>query len=40
MKDAIKQLKALQLTRTFMCYILNLTDCVKQTSETFEVIHF
>ena len=40
MEDAIKQLKALQLTRTFMCHLLNLDDCVKQTSKTFEISHF
>ena len=31
--------KAFQLTRTFMCYMLNLTDCVKQASKTFETAH-
>ena len=31
MEHAIKQLKALQLTRTFMCHLLNLADCFKQT---------
>ena len=29
MEDAIKQLKALQLTRIFMCKLLNLANCVK-----------
>ena len=39
MEDALKQLKALQLTRTFICHLLNLTDCVKQMSKTFEITH-
>ena len=37
-KTEIKQ-KAFQLTRTFMCYMLNLTDCVKQAPKTFETAH-
>ena len=40
MLDTIKQLKALQLTRIFMCNLLNLADCVKETPKTFEITHF
>ena len=40
MEDAMKQLKALSLTGTFMCHLLNLGDCVKQTSKKFEITHF
>ena len=40
MEDAIKQLKALSLIRTFMCHLLNLAGCVKQLSKTFEITHF
>ena len=40
MKGAVKKLKAFQLTRTFMFHLLNMTDCVKQTPETFEIAHF
>ena len=32
MEDAIKKLKTFQLTRTFMSHLLNLSDCVKDTS--------
>ena len=40
MEDAIKQLKALSLIRTFMCHLLNLAGCVKQLSKSFEITHF
>ena len=40
MEDAIKQLKALQLTRIFMCQLLNLANCVKQTSKKLESLNF
>ena len=40
MEDAIRQLKALQLTRIFMCHLLNLADGVKQTLKTFETNKF
>ena len=40
MEDALKQLKALQLTRTFMCYLLNMADCLQQTRKTFGITQF
>ena len=39
MEDTIKQLKALQLRKTFICHLLNLTDYVKQTLKTLEITH-
>ena len=40
MEDAIKKLKAFQLSRTFMSHLLNLIDCVKQVPKTFEIARF
>ena len=40
MEDAIKKLKAFQLTKTFMFHLLNLADCVKHTPNTFQIAHF
>ena len=39
-KDAIEKLKAFQLTRMFICNLLHLSDCVKQTPKMFEIDHF
>ena len=36
----MKQLKTLQLTRTFKCHLLNLPECPEQTSKKFEIAHF
>ena len=40
MKNAVKQLKAFQFTRTFMRHWLNMTLCVKQTSKMFDVSQY
>ena len=40
MEDALKHINAGQFTRNVMHHLLNLADCVKKTSRTFEVSHF
>ena len=40
MENNIKKLKAFQHTRTFICDLFNLANCVKQALKTFEVAHF
>ena len=39
MKDTIKQLKAFNLQEHVYAILLHLTDCVKETSKIFEIIH-
>ena len=39
MENSIKKFKAFQLTRTFMCDLLNLADCIKKVPKMFEIAH-
>ena len=40
MVDAIKKPKASELARTFVCHLLNLSNCVKQQPKTCKIAHF